>query len=83
MDRSQINKRLFFWYTIFWILFFIALYLAYGVYFIDTTSTKSKWVGVFASAIALLLASCKALEISFYKNKKLEKFHLVNKKYPY
>ena len=69
MDRNQINKRLFVWYAILWILLFIALYLAYGVYFIDTMSTKSKWVGVFAGAIALLLAACKTMEMSFYKSK--------------
>lgn len=68
MDRNQINKRLFVWYTLFWILLLIALYLAYGVYFVDTTSTKSKWVGLFAGAIALLFAACKFMEISFHKS---------------
>ena len=69
MDRNQINLRLFFWYAILWVLLIIALHLAYGVYFVDTMSTKSKWVGVFAGAIALLLASCKTMEISFCKSK--------------
>lgn len=69
MDRNQIGKRLFFWYAILWVFLFTALYLAYGVYFIDTTSTKSKWVVLFAGAIALLLGACKTLEISFYKSK--------------
>ena len=69
MDRDKINKRLFGWYSIFWVLLFVALYLSYFVYFVDITSTKSKWVGLFAGAIAILLASCKALEMSFYKSK--------------
>ena len=69
MDRYQINKRLFFWYAILWVLLFCALYLAYGVYFVDTMSTKSKWVGVFAGAVAILLGSCKMLEISLNRTK--------------
>lgn len=69
MDRNQISKRLFFWYVLLWILLFVALYLSYGVYFVDTTSTKSKWVGLFAGAIALLLAACKTIEISYRKSK--------------
>ncbi len=69
MDRNRINKRLMFWYSIFWVLFVLAIYLSYFVYFVDITSTKSKWVGLFAGAIAILFASCKALEISFYKSK--------------
>lgn len=69
MDRNNINKRLFVWYSLFWILLLVALYLSYGVYFIDTMSTKSKWVGVFAGSIALLLAACKTMEMSFYKSK--------------
>lgn len=68
MDRKYISKRLFIWYAALWILLFIALYLAYGVYFVDTMSTKSKWVGVFAGAIALLVAACKVMEMSFYKS---------------
>ncbi|MBQ4646276.1 MAG: sodium/proton-translocating pyrophosphatase [Candidatus Gastranaerophilales bacterium] len=68
MDRDKINKRLIIWYAILWALLFFALYKAYYVYFPDTTSTISKWVGLCAGAIALLLAACKALEISFYKS---------------
>ena len=53
MDRDKINKRLLGWYSIFWVLLFVALYLSYFVYFVDITSTKSKWVGLFAGAIVL------------------------------
>ena len=67
MDSEQINKRLFFWYSILWILLIIAIYLAYCVYFINTTSTKSKWVILFSSAMSILYCACKFLEISYYK----------------
>ena len=67
MEREKIKAKMIIWYLIFWILFIIALYLAYGVYFIDTTSTKSKWVILFSSAVSLLFAGCKFLEISYYK----------------
>lgn len=75
MDRTRLNKRLIFWYFILWVFVLIALYLSYGVYFLDTTSTKSKWVGLFAGVIAILLASFKVVEISFgtAKNAILEK----------
>lgn len=75
MDRNRTKKKLFFYYVFLWILLVIALYLSYGVYFIDTTSTKSKWVGLFAGSIALLLAAYKILEISYAttKNTALEK----------
>jgi len=75
MDRIQIKKRLTLWYAILWFLLFTALFLAYGVYFLDFTSTKSKWIGLFAGAIAILLASCKMLEITYFttKNELLEK----------
>ena len=69
MDRFEVKKRLIIWYSIFWALLIVALYLSYAVYFVDTQSTKSKWVGVFAGAIALLLATCKIVEISFYSSK--------------
>ncbi|MBQ9150355.1 sodium/proton-translocating pyrophosphatase [bacterium] len=68
MDRNKVTKRLFFWYAILWVLLIIALYLAFGVYFVDTTTTKSKWVGLFAGSIAILLAACKMLEISLFKS---------------
>lgn len=68
MDRNHISKRLCFWYAILWILLIVALYLSFGVYFVDTTSTKSKWVGLFAGSIAILLAVLKMLEISLYKS---------------
>ena len=70
MDRDKVKKRLIFYYAILWLFLFIALYLAYFVYFVDTTSTKSKWVGLFAGAISLLLSAVKLCEISFvnYKN---------------
>ena len=75
MDRVKIKRKLFFLYSALWILLLLALYLAYCVYFVDTTSTKSKWVGLFAGAISLLLATCKICEISYYssKNPSLEK----------
>lgn len=67
MDRNLIKKRLTFWYSLFWILFFIALFLAYGVYFVDLASTKSKWIGLFAGAIAFFLGSIKMLENNFFE----------------
>lgn len=75
MDRNKTKKKLFFYYFFLWVLLVIALYLSYGVYFIDTTSTKSKWVGLFAGSIALLLATYKILEISYAstKNAAIEK----------
>lgn len=69
MDRLNIKKRLTFWYGIFWILFIIALFLAYKEYLLDFTSTKSKWIGLFAGAISILLASLKMLEKTFYNTK--------------
>lgn len=85
MDRSKITKRLIFWYGILWLLLIVALYLAFGVYFVDTTSTKSKWVGLFAGSIAILLATCKMLEMSFYKSvnplfKKITKYFINGSK---
>ena len=70
MDRDKVKKRLVFYYVVLWLFLFVALYLAYFVYFVDTTSTKSKWVGLFAGAISLLLSAVKLCEISFvnYKN---------------
>ena len=68
MEKKQNKKRLFFWHFILWIFFIIALYLSYGVYFVNITSTKSKWVLLFAGAIALLYSSCKILEMTFYRN---------------
>ncbi len=75
MDRTRFNKKLFFWYFILWAFLIVSLYLSYGVYFLDTTSTKSKWVGLFAGVIAILLASFKIVEISYatVKNAVLEK----------
>ena len=69
MDRFQINKKLFFWYTILWIFLFIALYLSYAVYFADTSSTRSKWVALFAGAIAILASACKIIEIHYNSSK--------------
>ena len=67
MDRNKIKKRLIFWYFFVWLFFIIALYQGYVVYFVDITSTKSKWVGLFAGAVSILLASVKILEnISYY-----------------
>lgn len=69
MDRLNIKKRLTFWYGIFWVLFIIALFLAYKIYLLDFTSTKSKWIGLFAGAISILFASLKMLEKSFNNSK--------------
>ncbi|MBQ8847716.1 MAG: sodium/proton-translocating pyrophosphatase [Candidatus Gastranaerophilales bacterium] len=66
MDRNQIKKRLFFWYFILWVFIFLSAYVAYGIYFVNTKSTISKWVGVCAGSVAILLAVCKNLEISFH-----------------
>lgn len=79
MDRMQIKKRIAFWYAILWLLLIIALFLGYGVYFVDLSSTKSKWIGLFAGAIAILTASCKMLEITYHSTKndlsqKVEKY---------
>ncbi len=72
MDRNKIKFRLFFWYLILWIFIFIALKLGYFVYFPDTLTTKSKWLGLFAGAIAVLTASCKINEIVLCKYKNSE-----------
>ena len=69
MDREKNNKKLIIWYAVLWFLLFCALYLSYFVYFIDTKSTKSKWVALFAGAIALLCASCKTIEILYTDDK--------------
>lgn len=69
MDRNNTKKKLFFYYVCLWILLVVAIYLSYGVYFVDTTSTKSKWVGLFAGSIALLVATFKMLEVSYATTK--------------
>ena len=69
MDREKIKKRLFIWHLILWIFLFIAIYRGYAVYFVDLSSTKSKWVALFAGSIALLLAAVKICE-SLYCNHK-------------
>ena len=69
MDRNKIKLRLFFWYLILWIFISVALKLGYFVYFPDTLTTKSKWLGLFAGAIAVLASSCKINEIILYKYK--------------
>ncbi len=66
MDRNKIKKKLFIWSFLFWIFMFTALFQGYLVYFVDTTSTKSKWIGLLAGAIAILAASIKICENSFY-----------------
>ena len=75
MDRDKTNIKLFCWYAVLWIFLFAALYLSYGVYFLDLSSTKSKWVALFSGAIALLFSSCKICEISYnnYKYIALDK----------
>lgn len=65
MDRNNIKRRLFFWYAFLWLFLAFALYQSYGIYFLDLTSTKSKWIGLFAGAIGILFASLKICEISF------------------
>ena len=69
MDRDKTKIKLFFWYTVLWVFLFIALYLSYGVYFVDLSSTKSKWIALFSGAIALLFSACKICEISYNNNK--------------
>ena len=78
MDRTQSKKRLTFWYTFFWILFFVALYLSYCVYFVDFTSTKSKWIAFFAGVIGVLFSSLKILELNYF-NQKHELFDKITK----
>ena len=68
MEKNQNKGRLYFWHFILWVFLIVAMYLAYGVYFINITSTKSKWVLLFSGAVAMLYASCKILEMSFYKS---------------
>ena len=70
MDRSKTKKKLFFYFLLLWVALLAALYLSYGVYFVDTTSTKSKWVALFAGSIAIFCAACKMLETSFASSKK-------------
>lgn len=69
MDKEKIKFKLAFWYSLFWFFLIAALYIGYVIYFQDTTSTKSKWVILFASSLLILLGSCKFLEISFYSDK--------------
>ena len=71
MDREKIKKRLYFWHFFLWIFLFITLYQAYMVYFVDITSTKSKWVALFAGVLALLCSSIKICENLFYNHKDL------------
>lgn len=75
MDSNKIKFKIFFWYAVLWFFLFITLYCAYGVYFPDLSSTKSKWVALLSGAIALLLSSCKICEISYanYKYNTLSK----------
>ncbi|MBQ7287605.1 MAG: sodium/proton-translocating pyrophosphatase [Candidatus Gastranaerophilales bacterium] len=70
MDREQAKKHILFWNVIIWVFLVLAFILSY-FYFIDTTSTKSKWVGLFSGAIAILLASYKAVENSFCQTKEI------------
>ncbi len=69
MDRNKIKKRLIFWNLFVWLFLIIAVYQGYFVYFVDLTSTKSKWIGLFAGAVAILTASIKILENLFYCHK--------------
>ncbi len=75
MDRDKAKLKIFFWYAILWVFLLVALYLSYGVYFLDLSSTKSKWIALFSGAIALLFSSCKICEISYnnYKYGSLDK----------
>ena len=74
MDRNSKLKQIM-WNTIFWISLFVALYLSYAVYFVNTVTTKSKWIGLFSGAIAILLAAVKFVEnvYSYSKNPDLIK----------
>ncbi|MBQ8635263.1 sodium/proton-translocating pyrophosphatase [bacterium] len=70
MDSITKNKmKLIFFYFVLWVLLFVALYLSFGVHFVDTKTTKSIYIGLYAGAIAILLAACKILEITYNKTK--------------
>ena len=69
MDRNQIKVRLFFWYAILWITLIVSMYVSFFVYFTDTQSTISKWIGLVAGGVAALLATCKLNEILFKNNR--------------
>ena len=58
MDRDKNKFKILFQHLIFWILLGVAIYLSYFVYFPDTGSTRSKWVGLFCGALAILFAGC-------------------------
>lgn len=75
MDRNKTEIKIIFWYTVLWLFLFITLYVSYGVYFVDLSSTKSKWVALLSGSLALLLSSCKICEISYnnYKYAALDK----------
>ncbi len=68
MGRSRIIKK-FIWNSLFWIEFIAACYIGYAVYFVDITSTKSKWIGLFAASVAILFAVLKFVENSYFRNK--------------
>lgn len=69
MDEG-IKNRLIYWYLIFFVLLLVGLYVSYGVYFVDLTSTKSKWIGLEAGAIAIFYAALNYLELLAYKRKR-------------
>lgn len=80
MDRNSQIKQ-FIWNLIFWLFFFAALYLSYAVYFANTVTTKSKWVGLFSGAIAILLASVKFVENVYTYSKDTDLTKTINKYY--
>lgn len=67
MGSNKVFKQIV-WNFIFWITFLTALYLSYAVYFVNMVTTKSKWVGLFAGVVAILLACLKFVE-NDYSNK--------------
>lgn len=71
MDRKKVKKKLNIWYSIVWLFLFIGFYVGYFNYFIEINSTKSKWIGLVAGALAILLGSYKYCEISLYHSNDL------------
>ncbi len=68
MGRSKVIKQ-FIWNSFFWLEFIAALYIGYTVYFVDITSTKSKWIGLFAGVVAILFAVLKFVENAYISDK--------------
>ncbi len=68
MGRSRLIKKII-WNAFFWVELVAALYIGYAVYFVDVTSTKSKWIGLFAGSVAILFAVLKFVENAYIRTK--------------